>query len=110
MNLNEKIDDLFQVIKDSYEYQSYLDIVKVIEGNDEINELINDIKKLQQRSVKLEYSHNEEYKEIDKEVDKKISRLYAISLYKEYIIRMNQLNDILAESTFQIEKYINSKI
>ena len=106
----KEIDDLFQAIENSSEYKKYAAISKVIEKDDKIRNLISEIKRLQQKSVKLEYSHHEEYKLINKEVEEKISQLYSFPLYQEYIKKMNELNDILAESTFQIEKYINSKI
>ena len=108
--LNRQIDDLFQAIYESLEYQEYLSISKVIDGNDEIKQLVNEIKRLQQKSVRLEEQKDDSYKEVDKVIDDKVLKLNSIPLYQEYIRRMNQLNDILAESTFQIEKYINSKI
>ena len=63
--------ELFQAIQESKEYQSYLNIGRVIEQDDEIVSLVNEIKKLQQKSVELEYHHDEGYKEIDKEIENK---------------------------------------
>ena len=108
--LNKKIDDLFQAIHESSEYQEYVSICKVIDSSDEIQQLVNEIKRLQQKSVKLEAKKDDSYKEVDKVIEEKVFQLNSIPLYQEYIRRMNQLNDILAESTFQIEKYINDKI
>ena len=108
--LNKKIDDLFQAIHESSEYQEYVSICKVIDSSDEIQQLVNEIKRLQQKSVKLEAKKDDSYKEVDKVIEEKVNKLNSIPLYQEYIRRMNQLNDILAESTFQIEKYINDKI
>lgn len=108
--LNKKIDDLFQAIHESSEYQEYVSICKVIDSSDEIQQLVNEIKRLQQKSVKLEAKKDDSYKEVDKVIEEKVLKLNSIPLYQEYIRRMNELNDILAESTFQIEKYINDKI
>lgn len=108
--LNKKIDDLFQAIHESSEYQEYVSICKVIDSSDEIQQLVNEIKRLQQKSVRLEEKKDDSYKEVDKVIEEKVNKLNSIPLYQEYIRRMNQLNDILAESTFQIEKYINDKI
>ena len=108
--LNQKIDDLFDAIYCSSEYQEYVEISKSIDNNDDIKKLVNDIKRLQKKSVRLENKKDDSYKEVDLVINKKIAELNSIPLYQEYIKRMDKLNDILAESTFQIEKYINDKI
>lgn len=108
--IENKIDELFQAIQDSKEYQSYLNIGSVLEQDEEINTLVAEIKKLQQKSVRLEEQGNEEYKKIDQEIDKKVELLNSKPVYQEYLRRMNEFNDILAMSSSQIEKYINSKI
>ena len=110
MNPKQKLDELFQTIESSKEYKSYQKINKILDNNKEIKSLVSEIKKLQQQSVKLEYNKNPKYKEIDKQIKEKVSKLNAIPLYQEYLKRMDELNDILSESSFQIEKYINSKI
>ena len=48
--------------------------------------------------------------EIDKEIDKKVADLNSRPIYQEYLRRMNEFNNILAESSNQIEKYVNSKV
>ena len=108
--IENKIEELFQAINDSEEYQAYLNIGSVLEKNEEINTLVNDIKKLQQKSVQLEYQGNESYKEVDKEIEEKVNLLNSKPIYQEYLRRMNEFNDILAESSHQIEEYVNSKI
>ena len=50
------------------------------------------------------------YKSVDKEIEEKVNILNNNPLYKEYLRRMNNLNDILSESSNTIEKYINEKI
>ncbi len=102
--------ELFQAIQESKEYQSYLNIGSVIEQDDEIVSLVNEIKKLQQKSVELEYHHDEKYKEIDREIESKVQDLNNRPIYQEYLRRMDEFNDIIAESSNQIEKYVNSKI
>ena len=99
--INDKINDLFDAIYQSDEYKKYLEIGRLLENNKEIKELIDDIKKLQQKSVKLEYNNNLEYK---------VDKLNSIPIYREYLKRMNTFNNILSESSNNIEKYINDKI
>lgn len=108
--INEKIDNLFRSIEESDEYKRYLEIGNLLESDEEINVLIKEIKTLQQRSVKLEYNNDISYKEVDKEIENKVNKLNSIPIYQEYLKRMNTFNNILSESSNNIEKYINSKI
>ena len=108
--IENKIDELFDAIESSPEYQAYLNIGTVLENDQEINNLINEIKTLQQKSVRLEEEGNIEYKEIDKIIETKVELLNNNPIYKEYLRRMNEFNDIIAASSNQIEKYINDKI
>ena len=108
--IEKKIDELFETINNSAEYQSYLNIGKVLEQDEEINNLIKQIKELQQKSVRLEEAGKPEYKEIDKIIEEKVKLLNSKPIYQEYLRRMNEFNDIIAMSSNQIEKYINSKI
>ena len=66
--INKKIDELFEAINNSKEYQDYLNISNSLENNEEINNLITEIKTLQKKSVKLEEKGDLTYKEIDKEI------------------------------------------
>ena len=108
--INDSIDTLFESIKNSKEYNEYLNISNVISKSDELNGLINEIKKLQKESVNLEYSGDIRYKEVDNEIEKRVEVLNSNPLYKEYLRRMDSLDNILSESSYTIEKYINEKI
>ena len=108
--INNKIDELFSAIESSTEYQAYLNIGKVLENDEEINSLVTEIKELQQKSVRLEEQGNQEYKEIDKLIEEKVKLLNSNPIYQEYLRRMNEFNDIIAESSNSIEKYVNEKI
>ena len=48
--------------------------------------------------------------DVDKEIEEKVNLLNSKPIYKEYLRRMNTFNDILAESSHNIEEYVNSKI
>lgn len=108
--IENKIEDLFKTIETSHEYQDYLNIGIVLEKDEEINKLINEIKALQKKSVRLEYNHDEGYKEVDKEIEEKVAILNDKPIYQEYLRRMNEFNDLLSASSSNIEKYINEKI
>ena len=108
--INESIDNLFETISNSSLYREYLSITDVLKNDVEVNKLVNEIKQLQKKSVNLEYNGDDSYKEIDKEIDSKVKILNDMPIYKEYLIRMNKFNDVLSQSSYNIEKYINEKI
>ena len=108
--IENKIDNLFNAIKESKEYQAYLEIGDVLNKDEEIKSLVKEIKELQKESVNLEYKGDASYKEIDKIIEEKVKLLNNKPHYQEYLKRMNNFNDILSESSNNIESYINSKI
>ena len=108
--IQNKIDELFDTIKNSKEYKAYQNIGEVLKNNEEVNFLVEEIKELQQESVKLEEENNPKYKEIDKVIEEKVNTLNNIPVYQEYLRRMDEFNDIIAYSKNNIEKYINEKI
>ena len=108
--IENRIEDLFNSIKNSYEYKEYLNIGEVIKKDEEINNLISEIKSLQQKSVNLEYNNDDTYKEVDKEIDEKVKKLNSFPIYREYLRRVNNFNDIISESSKSIEDYVNEKV
>jgi len=108
--ITNKIGELFETIKNSEEYKAYQNIGEVLNNNEEVNTLVNEIKKLQQQSVKLEEENNPKYKEIDKIIEEKVNTINNIPVYQEYLRRMDKFNDIIASSKDNIEKFINDKL
>ncbi len=108
--IEKKMDELFESITNSVEYQKYRDITKLLEDDEEIKELIEEIKRLQKESVNLEYQHDMKYKEIDEVIEKKVKELNGIPKYQEYLNRMEELNEILRMSSHMLEDYVNDKI
>lgn len=108
--IDRKIDELFDAIESSPEYIAYLNIGRVLEQDKEVNDLVNEIKMLQQKSVRLEEEGDLEYKNVDKVIEDKVSILNNKPIYKEYLRRMNEFNDTLAQSSNAIESYINEKV
>lgn len=108
--IDKTLDELFETIETSKEYQSYLEIGKVIEKNKEVNDLIGEIKELQKKSVRLEEIGNDEYKSVDRLIDEKVKCLNSIPIYQEYLRRMREFNSCLTESSNTIEQYINDKV
>mgnify|MGYP002626988892 CR=1 FL=1 len=108
--IESKLNKLFDSIEKSKEYQDYLSIGNSLSKDERINKLINEIKTLQKKSTKLEYEKDDTYKEVDKEIEKKVKELNNIPAYIEYLNKMNEFNDILAMSSKMIEDYVDEKI
>ncbi len=108
--IENKIEDLFNTINNSSEYQDYIEIKNKLEANEEINEIISDIKKLQKEATYLEYHEDKRYLEVDEQTKKKVDLLNSKPLYQEYLAKMKKLNDVLATSSKMLENYLNDKI
>jgi cell fate (sporulation/competence/biofilm development) regulator YmcA (YheA/YmcA/DUF963 family) len=108
--IDNKIEELFSTIENSSEYQDYKKIEDILKKDKSINILIEEIKSLQKESVRLEYNHDDYYKEIDKKIELKVSELNKKPVYQEYLNKMNEINDILAMSSNLLENYVNEQI
>ena len=104
------ISSLFKEIENSKEYMEYLDVKERINNDELISSLIEEIKELEKKATKLEYSHDEGYKEIDNIVSKKVDELNSMPLYIDYLGKMKKINELLKSSSNIIETYINEKI
>jgi len=108
--IDNKIEELFNIIKESIEYKDYIEIKSKLEKDEYINNLIKEIKKLQQEATKLEYNEDIRYIEIDNKIQEKVDILNSNILYQEYLKKMKILNNILSKSSKIIENYVNDKI
>ena len=95
-NYKADVDELYNLIKESYLYKRYLDIESQVDDNEDINLLVNEIKKLQKQAVNEEYKreHNK-LKEIEETLESKKSELNNIPLYAEYIKVSEQINELI---------------
>ena len=108
--INESIEELFNSINNSDEYKEYLKMQKDLYNNRELMDLIEEIKSLEKKAVKLEYSGDDKYKEVDKEIEKNTKELNANAYYAEYLSKLNKFNAALLTSSSLIEEYINDKV
>ena len=95
-----KIDELIDILKSSEDYQRYIYLSNEMKKNNTIMSIINDIKKLEQKRVNLDYK-KEDTKEIDLEIESKKKELNEYPIYVEY----NYLKVDL-DNTFQSIKSI----
>ena len=108
--IDSSIESLFNSINNSKEYQEYLEITNILNNNKEVKKLIEEIKKLQKEATKLEYDNNDKYKEIDKEIQRKINILNNNNEYKKYLSKLKEFNNTLLASSSLLEEYVNDKI
>ena len=78
-------------------YSKYKEICYIIENDEEINNLLQEIKKLQNKSVFLEYNNDLSFLEVEKEILEKANILNSNEKYKLYLSKMKELNDSLLE-------------
>lgn len=88
-NIEEKMNDIVSCIKNSHEYKKCLEIKKQMTQSEELNQLIKDIKNLQQKYIKT----NEDL--IKQELDNKQKRLEQIPIYCEYNRYLEKVNEKL---------------
>lgn len=82
-------------IEDSYLYNEYKNICSIISNDKEVNDLLNEIKKLQNKSVFLEYNNDLEFLEVEKEIVRKVDELNNNTNYKKYLEEMKKYNESL---------------
>lgn len=78
-------------------YSQYKEICSIIENDVEINNLLNEIKKLQNKSIFLEYNNDLSFLEVEKEILEKVNILNNNERYKLYLSKMKELNDSLLD-------------
>lgn len=104
----EKIDEIIDIVKNSDQYKTYLEIVDKLRNNKEVMTLIKDIKLLQQEAVKKQ-SLGTSYKEIDSEIADKLKRLEDYPIYLEYTYLRDDLDQTFQNVKITLQDYINDK-
>ena len=108
-NIIKDVEELKDLLIESEEYKNYNDSLKKVESNKEINEVINNVKKLQKEIVN-KTSKKEDTKLLNKELNNLFDKLFSISEYKEYIDNSKKLNELITSIQKNFEKYFNSLI
>lgn len=85
------------IIENSPAYIEYQKIGDIISCDQEINDLMREIKELERESVYLEYNNNLEYLLVDKRIEEKVKLLNANENYKLYLSKMQEFNNYLNE-------------
>ncbi len=93
--IKEKARELVKALKEDKRYQDYISLRNELKNNKDIMDKMNKIKSLQKDYVKSAYLNKEielKLKELNKELEKN-------SLYKDYITKEKEINNILINIT-----------
>lgn len=108
--IESSIEELFDSINNSKEYQEYKEITSILNNNIEVKSLIEEIKELQKEATYLEYNEDDKYKELDKIIEEKTKALNENAHYQEYLVKLKKFNNILLASSSLLDEYIEEKV
>lgn len=108
--IESSIEELFESINSSKEYQEYQEIVSILNNNKEVKDLIEEIKVLEKEATKFEYNNDDKYKEIDKIIEDKSNKLKENKDYNEYLSKLKKFNNTLLASSSLLQEYIDEKV
>lgn len=107
--VSKKVDELIALLKDSYDYQRYVQVSEKMKNDKEIMSLIEEVKANQKKIVNLEY-RGEDTKDLESDIEKKLLQLDSYPIYKEYSYLVDDLNSLFQNIKNILEDYINKKI
>ncbi len=108
--IESSIEELFDSINNSKEYQEYKEITSILNDNIEVKSLIEEIKDLQKEATNLEYNQDDKYKELDKIIEDKTKALNENIHYQEYLSKLKKFNNVLLASSSLLDEYIEEKV
>lgn len=95
-NIMNNVEELKKLIEESEEYKEYDRLTKILDTDKEINEIIDEIKKLQKEAVNKELK-KEDTKNIEEELDNLFEELNNKEKYNQYIEASKKLNKLITE-------------
>lgn len=108
-NLNKDIDaclsDIIDFIINSKEYKTALELKEKMSNNQEITSLIKDIKDLQKKYIKSNYS-----KKYEIELNKKNERINSIPIYSIYNNNLKVVNEMISIVNDELNNYFYKKL
>ena len=103
------VDNLKIKILNSKEYKDFKKYEEVLDNNKEINNVVNNIKKIQQTIIKKE-DQNEDTEKEKIELNTLYKKLDTYTDYKNYIESSKRLNEIITCIQKEFENYFNKFI
>ena len=105
----DKTNELVDFIKKSENLKKYQELKEQVKENNEIMNLINEVKTLQKEAVKKEY-YNEDVTEINTEINNKLKELDEYPIYKEMTYLEEDLNNLFGTIKDILDNYISKQI
>lgn len=102
--LNEKLDEIIDYIKNTSAYKNCLIIKKKLTSNVEITETVEKIKSLQKEYVKSNYQD----KEIKEKLDKLNSKLQEFPIFITYMNNLEEVNEMLNLLKDELNTYFDN--
>lgn len=98
-NTRNEIDELFDEIKKTDIYINYISCKKQLQGNEEIINIINEIKENQ---IKITRKYNNK---LDIEIKKLYNKLYSYPIYQSYLEYKEDMNNLLESIAKEFNYY-----
>lgn len=105
--LISKVKELVKLIKETKDYQKYVDLKNKMKDSNEIMSLINKIKEEEKIIVNKEY-RKEDIKENNDNIKKMKDELMTYPIYNEYTYLQEDLNNMFQSIKSIIENSLNS--
>ena len=104
--LRESLKEIIDEIKLSKDYQDYLRIEEKMKENEEITNLIKEIKDLQKELVKKEY-YQKDLTSVKDEYESKLQKLNSYPLYVVYLESQRKVNEKLQYVRVEIQSFFD---
>ena len=104
--LRESLKEIIDEIKLSKDYQDYLRIEEKMKENEEITNLIKEIKDLQKELVKKEY-YQKDLTSVKEEYESKLQKLNSYPLYVVYLESQRKVNEKLQYVRVEIQRFFD---
>lgn len=104
-NLNKSIDELIDVVINSHEYQTCIKLRMQMSSNHELMRLIDDVKNLQKKYIKSNYSE-----ELKQQLQEKKEKLNKIPIYIIYNENLEVVNNMINVINDELNSYFYDKL
>jgi cell fate (sporulation/competence/biofilm development) regulator YmcA (YheA/YmcA/DUF963 family) len=106
MKINNNLDMIIDIIKDSDIYKKYDHILEQVKINTDINMTVKEIKNIQKKIVN-ESHIGKDISLLENELACKNKALNDIPLYQDYIASSLELNDLIKNVIDRLQTYLN---
>jgi len=105
---NKSLEEVISYIQNSNEYQTCISLKEQMNDNEEIKELVNQIKILQKKYIRSDYDST--LKEELNQLEEKLNNIPVYHIYSSHLERVNEMIDTVKESLNQyFQELLNKK-